>query len=81
MGTTLPIFDSLGEVVGSTRNLLPSTEIRDTNGTGILDKVSKVSFAHENKGNVPTDDWYKGGEIEISVCVSRVHIECELFNN
>ena len=40
MGKAPPIFDSLGEVVGSTRNLLPSTEI-NTNGN--VNKESKVN--------------------------------------
>ena len=43
IGKALPIFDSLGEVVDSTIHPPHSTEMRDTNATGSLDKESKVS--------------------------------------
>eukprot|EP00731_Ephydatia_muelleri_P017675 Em0010g773a len=47
MGKAPPIFDSLGEVVGSTRNLLPSTEI-NTNGN--VNKESKLEPSLTNLG-------------------------------
>eukprot|EP00731_Ephydatia_muelleri_P035245 Em0108g4a len=73
MGKAPPIFDSLGEVVGSTRNLLPSTEI-NTNRN--VNKESKLEPSLTNLGE-SGEEKDKDSECYETFQTENAHLEDE----
>ena len=69
MGKALPIFDSLGEVVGATRNLLPSTEINTNGNVNKESKVNEIRIVHkEMELNLQQIKWGKKCIYRCTMC-------------